>query len=102
MFKENVAKIWKDFCESTSLHGFGHLTNATSALQKLFWVIVILGMATLGIIAVIGNTGQFLNAGIVTTIQSSASSLKVSYLTNLHQYKNKGFKKVGLLAWSVN
>ena len=71
-------KIIKDFCQSTSLHGFGYFYLIDSIILKVFWVTVILGMTGLGIHLVIQNTLTFLKANIVTTIDSSATPLDVS------------------------
>ena len=74
-------KVIKDFCQSTSLHGYGYLYRVDSMILKFLWVIVILGMTALGIHLVIQNTLTFLKATIVTTIDSSTTPLNVSTYT---------------------
>ena len=71
-------RVFQEFCESISLHGYSYLSNANSILSKFFWFLVILVMTSLGIFLLVKNTTEYLNAGIVTTIQSSSSDLKVS------------------------
>ena len=76
--KEGGRRIVQEFCESISLHGYSYLSNANSIFSKLFWFLVILVMTSSGIFLLVQNTTEYLNAGIVTTIQSSSSDLKVS------------------------
>ena len=80
MVNDNRVRILKDFCESTSLHGFNYLSNGTSIAQKVFWVIVITTMTVMGISLLVQNTGDFCNSRIVTTINSSSAPLDVSMI----------------------
>ena len=73
-------KILKDFCESTSLHGYSYLYIATSIFMKVLWVFVIVAMTALGIVFVVINTNDYLEANIVTTIESSTAPLEVSFI----------------------
>ena len=68
----------KDFCDSTSLHGYTYLSNGTSIAQKVFWVIIIITMTAIGLSLLVQNTGDFCNSRIVTTIDSSSAPLDVS------------------------
>ena len=38
--KKLAAKVMKDFCESTSLHGYSHLYVADSIVSKIVWFLV--------------------------------------------------------------
>ena len=76
--KTETAKVFKEFCESTSLHGFPYLFIADSIILRIIWVIVILGMTCLGGYFFVANTNDYLSSGIVTTIESSSASLDVS------------------------
>ena len=76
--KTETAKVFKEFCESTSLHGFPYLSIADSIILRIIWVIVILGFTCLGGYFLIANTNDYLSSGIVTTIESSSASLDVS------------------------
>ena len=73
-------KILKDFCESTSLHGYSYLYIATSIFMKVLWVFVIVAMTAIGIVFVVINTNDYLEANIVTTIESSMIPLEVSFI----------------------
>ena len=75
--KEGVNRAVKGFCESTSLHGYSYLNNANSIFLKFFWFLVIMAATSFGIVLLVQNTIEYLNSTIVTTIQSSASDLKV-------------------------
>ena len=75
--KEGGRRVFQEFCESISLHGYSYLSNANSIFSRFFWFLVILVMTSSGIFLLVQNTTEYLNAGIVTTIQSSSSDLKV-------------------------
>ena len=75
--KEGVSRAVKGYCESTSLHGYSYLNNANSIFLKFFWFLVIMAATSFGIVLLVQNTIEYLNSNIVTTIQSSASDLKV-------------------------
>ena len=80
MFNDHRVRILKDFCDSTSLHGYNYLSNGTSIVQKVFWVIIITTMTVIGLSLLVQNTGDFCNSRIVTTIESSSAPLDVSTL----------------------
>ena len=77
--KAQPAKVFKDFCESTSLHGYSYLYIATSTLMKIIWIVWIIIATALGIGFVVSNTKDYLGAKIVTTIESSSAPLDVSF-----------------------
>ena len=81
---EKGAKIFKDFCESTSLHGYSYLYIAQSKFLKILWVIVLLTMTSLGIKFLVDNTMDYIEADVVTTIKSFTANLSVSIII----YKN--------------
>ena len=60
--KAQTAKVFRDFCESTTLHGYSYLYIATSILMKIIWMIVIVSMTALGIGFVVNNTNDYLEA----------------------------------------
>ena len=76
--KNNTRKILKDFCESTSLHGYGYIYNNDSIVLKLFWLFVIFSMTGLGILLLVQNTIEFLEYGIYTTTETSSAPISVS------------------------
>ena len=76
--KFNISRGLKVFCESTSLHGYSYLPNASSFLHKLFWMIVISIMTAVGTFLLVNNTKDYFKATIVTTIESSSAPLHVS------------------------
>ena len=70
-------KLAKDFCESTSLHGYSYLYIANSVLGKIFWVATILITTGLAITFLVRNTKAFLDARLVTNIESTYENLSV-------------------------
>ena len=78
IYKNHLLSIWKSFCDSTSLHGYNYLYNASSLIQKLFWLIVISIATAIGIVLLVENTKNYSKATIVTTVDSSSAPLDVS------------------------
>ena len=77
MSKSQTAKVFKDFCESTSFHGYSYLYIANSICMKFIWVTIIILMTALGIGFVLSNTNDYLNARVITTIDTSSAPLEV-------------------------
>ena len=76
--KVPTAKVFKEFCESTSLHGYPYLFVTTSVILKVIWIIIIVLFTCVGIGFVVSNTKEFLSSNIVTTIDTSSAPLTVS------------------------
>ena len=76
--KEEGGHKVRNFCKSTSLHGYNFLINVNSFFWKLFWFIVILLFTSLGIGLLVTNTFDYFNRTVVTTIDSSSADLEVS------------------------
>ena len=85
--KLHIFRELKDFCESTSLHGYNHLFSTDSKIAKIIWVIIILVATVCGIICIVGNTKSYMNATIVTNIDSSTVPLDVSTNNGYYQLK---------------
>ena len=81
-FKE-FCKIFQDFCQSTSLHGYGYLYNAKSIVEKLIWIIAIISMTSIGALLLVDNTQVFLNSTLSST--QSLSDLNVVSVTSIIQ-----------------
>ena len=69
--------VFKDFCESTSLHGYSYLFIGNSIFLKIIWTIVILLMTCVGAMFLMNNTVNYWNARLITTLESSSAPLKV-------------------------
>ena len=76
--KGMMQKIAKDFCESTSLHGYSYLYIVDSFLSKLLWMFAILFTTAIGIFLFVRNTSEYIKSGIVTNIDTSSANLSVS------------------------
>ena len=76
--KGQIRKIFKDFCESTSLHGYSYLYTTQTSGMKLAWMFMILVMSGLGFSFLASNTKAYFKARLVTTIESSTADLSVS------------------------
>ena len=77
--------ISKEFCESTSLHGYSYLYNSHSIASKIVWTITILTSICLGTFLLAIQTKQFLDKEIITTVETSSLPLRVR---NLHNHFN--------------
>ena len=89
--KGRAHKVIKDFCESTSLHGYSYLYIADSIISKLVWTLVILFMSGLGMFLFVKNTNDYIKARLVTNVESSYANLSVRiffFISNLviHMY----------------
>ena len=76
--KSEKTLIIKEFCNSTSLHGYSHVSNFENIVLKLFWIFVILTMIGLGCFFVATNTNEYFKARLVTNIESATADLRVS------------------------
>ena len=74
-----IARIFYDFCQSTSLHGYSYLKNFSSFWLKVLWIFVILVMTGLSIAFLVSNTNEYFEARLVTNIESSSADLSVSF-----------------------
>lgn len=76
--KQQTPKLLKDFCESTSLHGYSYFQIADSVLSKTIWAIIILLATGTGLSFLVINTKAYMKATITTSIESSSDNLHVS------------------------
>ena len=74
---EDFKRIFKEFCEAISLHGYSYLYSSSFVFVKIFWVVAIIGFTCLAGGFLFINTEEYINARIVTTIESSTASLQV-------------------------
>ena len=77
MEKAETKNVFKDFCESTSLHGYSYLFIGNSIFLKIIWTIVILLMTCVGAMFLMNNTVDYMNSTQVTTLETSSAPLKV-------------------------
>ena len=81
--EQQIPKLLKDFFESTSLHGYNHFHIADSVLAKTIWGVIILIATGIGLNFVVTNTKAYMQATIVTNIDSSSDNLHVSNLRKI-------------------
>ena len=74
---KGAAKIFQEFCESSSLHGYPYLYITKSIVLKFLWSIVIIALTCIGIGFVITNTEEYLSSTMITTIEPSSANLSV-------------------------
>ena len=95
--KKLAAKVMKEFCESTSLHGYSHLYIADNIISKIVWFLVILFTTSLGLFLFVKNTNDYFTARIVTNIETSSANLSVSKLNTI--IKTKYSSMLSLEIW---
>ena len=76
--KVQTPDVLKDFCESTTLHGYSYFGIADSVLAKTVWAIIILLATGTGLSFLVTNTKAYMKATITTSIESSSDNLHVS------------------------
>ena len=57
--KLHAPEVLKDFCESTTLHGYNYFFIADSILSKMVWAIIILVTTGIGIKFLVINTKAY-------------------------------------------
>ena len=71
MTEENHLSSFERFCQKTSLHGWIYIGDKNvSKLQKSFWIFSIFLSILLAIFLIYKQTKDFMNATIVTTLDS--------------------------------
>ena len=80
--KDKAGKVLKDFCESTSLHGYSYLYSSNSIVSKLFWFLVMLITAMAAVYFSLLNTKEFIDSKIITNIESYSAPVSVSTPTS--------------------
>ena len=75
---QTISKYVNDFCQSTTLHGYKYLSNDDSIVAKIFWGVTIFVAFSLVITFLIINTKAFMDAAVVTYIESETAPLNVS------------------------
>ena len=77
MPKSKAVRVFQQFCESTSLHGYNYLYMTSSVVFKIFWTSIILAMTGLAITFLVKNTNEYMKSNIVTNIESATAHLTV-------------------------
>ena len=73
--EEQTPKLLKDFCVSTSLHGYSYLQVADSVLAKIIWAIIILLATGTGLNFLVINTKAYMKSTIITSLESSSDKI---------------------------
>ena len=76
--KVQTPEVLKDFCESTTLHGYNYFHLTDSVIAKIIWAIIILLATGTGLNFLVINTKAYMKATITTSIESSSDILHVS------------------------
>ena len=74
----SVSRVLKDYCETCSGHGFQYWVADSTALEKLFWVVVVLFLFTSGALLVnesMTHWGDNPKAVEITTFSKKAAEL---------------------------
>ena len=78
--EQQTPKVLKDFCESTSLHGYNHFHIADSVLVKTIWGVIIILATGTGLTFLVINTKAYMKSTIITSLESTSDNLHVSNL----------------------
>ena len=73
-------RVFRQYCESTSMHGYPYLYINDNKALKIAWILVIFLFTGIGIGFLIVNTKEYINSRLVTTIESSSATLDVNNL----------------------
>ena len=88
--RRNLAKMQKvqtaftDFCGSTSLHGWQHLSEshreASTAKGKYIWMFIVAASIGVASFFIFTSVDDFTSKYVVTNIETTTASLHVSYI----------------------
>ena len=84
-----LQRIFNEFCQSTSLHGYSYLNSSSSLWLKIIWIFVILILTGLSIAFFMINTNEYFNARLFTIIESSSADLSVSIIISDKAWTSK-------------
>ena len=84
-------RVFQQYCESTSLHGYPYLFIGDNVPLKFIWILVIVLFTGVGTTFVISNTKEYINSRLVTIIESSSAPLDVNILQLSAQMINNIF-----------
>ena len=70
------SSAFREFCDSTSLHGW-HQLNRVGNHGKAAWVIIVFSSFTVASFFLATSIVDFVNRSVVTTIESTTASLQV-------------------------
>ena len=71
---------FREFCASTSLHGWHHLNQVKNTNGRVVWLVIVI--ASLAVASVFLGTAaiDFMDRSVVTTIETTTASLQVGLL----------------------
>lgn len=72
-----MAGAAKEFCMSTSLHGWPHLPAASNC-EKFFWLAAIAGSLGAAVYFTTNTVTQFTSSTVVTNIQSTTEDVTIA------------------------
>ena len=67
-----------EFCGSISLHGYAYLVIVKPLFGKIIWSMIVTAMTILGATFLVTNTQEYIDSGMMTTIESSTASVQVN------------------------
>ena len=71
------------YCNQTSLHGWQYLQTEPGLARKVVWALVVLGSVGLAAYFTIANVIEYRNSTVVTSINSTTSSLSDIYFPSI-------------------
>ena len=96
--KENSIGF-KDFCENTSLHGWGIMSfGGFKVSQILFWLFAII-VSSVGMVVMNAGTIDEYQNDVEYIVESMAESLNQIYFPAIYMFKTAQFRKSVLANW---
>ena len=77
-----MQRNFEEFCSSISLHGYAYLVIVKPLIGKIIWSLIVTAMSILGATFLVINTQEFIDSGMITTIESSTASVEVNDLVS--------------------
>ena len=96
-----MQRVFQNFCESTTLHGFSYLYIAKSLAGKVFFSSIILAMSIIGLFFLATNYVHYSKSTLITTIETTTAPLSEAIfpsitVCNFNQLEASYLKDKGL------
>ena len=76
----SVGMTFRDFCSSTSLHGWQYLDGLDYSSGRYIWMVIVIASLGVASVFIVTAITDFINKFVVTTIDTTTASLQVFYL----------------------
>ena len=81
---EVLASQASGYCESTTLHGFSYWVNAKLAIERIFWVAVVVTFAIFAASIILSAVQDWIDNPAVTNIETFSKAIALRTCMNVN------------------